>query len=375
MKMKTAAVGILVIFSCLIAGAAAYAIVGNVGIAPATDFISGETHVSVSFMIDFPASGGETFSSEDSLQMSTDLTDARWSPVLILDGIETQQPDEVGSNVNINGWELSYPAKRDVSMKVTMEGTAPVVSNSENKTILRVATLSAKNTVAPGSEVIKERYVINPSEMQSSVSSARADLSAFRALIDEKSAHGVDISEAEAKYAEADTAMQGATTSTSFVVEQGYVNNAEAAIAAGKTLLDKASTVKVIQDAQTPIDQTDDLITYFKVNRSMGADPRLAPIITERERAADLLSDANDLNSQGNYAQAQAKATEALDKGNQALNDAQALKKAIGDNPFSAIGSAIGGSLMYIGIIVVIAVVVVLGIVLYRRRNKWDELG
>jgi hypothetical protein len=375
MKLKTVAVGILVLLSCLITGATAYAIVGNVGIAPASDLVSGQTHVSVSFVVDFPASGGETFSSDDSLQMSTDLTDARWSPVLILDGVETQQPDELGSNVNINGWELSYPSKRELSLRVTMEGTAPVVDSSQNKTILRVATLTAKNTVAPGSEVIHQGYVINPSEMQSSVSGAQEDLSAFRGLLDEKSAQGVDISAAEAKYNEANTALQSATASTSYVVEQGYVNNAEAAISDGKNLLDKASSSKTIQDAQKQIEQTDDIITYFKVNRSMGADARLAPIITERERAADLLSDANDLNNQGSYAQAQNKAAEAFNKASQALSDAQALKKAIGDNPFSAIGNAIGGALVYIGVIVVIAVVVVLGIVLYRRRNKWDELG
>jgi hypothetical protein len=334
MKMKTIRdVCILVLFSCLTTGATAYAIVGNVGIAPASDLVSGQTHVSVSFVIDFPASGGETFSSDNSLQMSTDLADARWSPVLVLDGVETQMPDEVGSIVHINGWELSYPAKRALSMRVTMEGTAPIVSTSQSKTILRVATVSGKGAVVPGSEVIRQGYVINPSSMQSSVSGAQRDLSAFRALLDAKSAQGVDISAAEAKYREADTALQSAAKSSSYIVLQGYVDNAEAAISDGKKLLDKAFADKTIQDAQKQISQTDGLIRYFTVDRSMGADARLASVISEREQAADLLSDANDLSNQGKYEEAQMKAAEALEKGIQALNHAQILKNTIGDKP------------------------------------------
>ena len=109
MNMKTAAVGILVLTFCMIAGVTASTMVGNVGIIPGSDLISGETKVSVSFVVDFVASGGETFGSQDTLQLSTDLTDARWTPVLIIDGVENQRPEEVGKNVAISGWELSYP--------------------------------------------------------------------------------------------------------------------------------------------------------------------------------------------------------------------------------------------------------------------------
>ena len=73
------------------------------------------------------------------------------------------------------------------------------------------------------------------------------------------------------------------------------------------------------------------------------------------------------------------KASEALNKGQDALNDANALKKEVGENPFTSIVSTVSGgvsgALMYIAIIVVIAVIAVVGIVLYRRRNRWDELG
>ncbi|MDD1712804.1 MAG: hypothetical protein LUQ69_06540 [Methanoregulaceae archaeon] len=377
--MKTAAVGILVLTVCLVACGTATTTVGNVGIIPNSDLISGETKVSVSFVVDFPASGGETFANQDSLQLSTDLTDAHWTPVLIIDGVANQRPEEVGGNIAISGWELSYPGDRDLMLKVNMEGTAPVVNTSQNKTILRVVTLNAKGGTTAGTEVIRTRYVINPSEMRQIVTGGRAELQAFKTLLDQNAAQGIDISAAQAKYAEADGALQSAEKSSSFVVQKGYVTTAEAAITAGKALLEKASAQKVITDANGLIDQTDSLITYFKVNRSMGSDPRLQPIIVKRELAAGLLSEANDYNSQGQYSQAMVKASEALNKGQDALNDATALKEDVGANPFTSIVSTVSGgvsgALMYIAIIVVIAVIAVVGIVLYRRRNRWDELG
>jgi hypothetical protein len=379
MNMKTAAVGILVLTFCMVAGVTASTMVGNVGITPGSDLISGETKVSVSFVVDFAASGGETFGSQDTLQLSTDLTDAHWTPVLIIDGVENQRPEEVGGNMAISGWELSYPGDRDLMLKVNMEGTTPVVSTSQNKTILRVVTLNAKGGSTAGTEVVKTRYVINPSEMRQIVTGGRTELQAFKTLLDEKGAQGVDISAAQAKYAEADGALQSAEKSSSFVVQKGYVTTAQAAIAAGKTLLDKASTQKVITDANGLIEQTESLITYFKVNRSMGSDPRLQPIIVKQELAMGLLSEAKDFNTQGQYSQAMVKATEALNKGQDALNDATALRKEIGENPFTSIVSTVAGgvsgALMDIAIIVVIAVIAVVGIVLYRRRNRWDELG
>jgi hypothetical protein len=333
----------------------------------------------VSFIVDFVASGGETFGNSETFQMSTDLTDAHWSPVLIIDGIESQRPEEVGSNVAISGWELSYPSDREITLKVNMEGTAPVVSTSQNKTILRIATLNAKNQAESGTEIVKTRYVINPAEMRQIVSDGRTELQAYKTLLDQKASAGIDISAAQAKYTEADAALQSAEKSSSFVVQKGYVTTAQSAIAAGKSLLDKASAQKVITDANALIDQTDRLITDFKVNRSMGSDARLQPIIVKRELAAGLLSEANDFNSQGQYTQAMTKASEALTKGQDALNDAKALQKEVGSNPFSSILSGISGgisgALIYIVIIVVIVVIVVAGIVLYRRRNRWDELG
>jgi subtilase family serine protease len=114
------------------------------------------------------------------------------------------------------------------------------------------------------------------------------------------------------------------------------------------------------------------------VNKSMSSDSRLMPIITKWEIAADKLSTAKDLKSQGKYDEAALKADEAAAKGNEVLTEAQALKEKVDSGPFSAlggIGSALTGSIIKIVIIIVVVILVVVGILLFRRRRRWDELG
>jgi hypothetical protein len=384
----------LIILIILIAGIAAVSAsisVKNVAITPTGDLVSGQTPpnpVAVSFVIDFTATGGETFPSEETLTMSTDLENGQWSYITSLDGNPNPAVSANGRNLNINGWVLSYPSKRELSMRVTLNGDVPTVTASGNKTILRVAELSGKSEAIAASEVIKERYVINPADKTKAVSDVKTGLTAFRTLIDEKAAQGIDTTAAMEKYSAANTAIQNAEKSSSFSAAQTYLNNAQALLKDGQSALDRSIAQEMINEAQTPIDQTDDLIVYFKVNRSMGKDPRLEAIIQKRDRAADLLSEANDLLPKNDFAGAKEKALQSSDMATGSYNAALALRKEIGEaNPldsvtkgiggiFGGAASGIGSILIYIVIIAVIAVVVVIGIILYRRRHSdWDELA
>lgn len=384
----------LIILIILLAGitcASASISVKNIAITPTGDFVSGQTPpnpVTVTFVIEFNPTGGETFPSEETLAMSTDLENGQWSYITVLDGNPNPAVTANGRNVNINGWVLSYPSKRDLSMRVTLNGEVPTVTASGNKTVIRVAELSGKSEAVAGSEVIKERYVINPADKNKAISDVKSALTTFRALIDEKAAEGIETTAAMEKYSAANTAIQNAEKATSFAAAQTYLNNAQALLKDGQTSLDRAVTQQVINDAQTPIDQTDDLIIYFKVNRSMGNDPRLTPIIQKRDRAAELLSEANDLLPKNDFSGAKDKALQSSDLATESYNAALALRKDIGEaNPLDSVSKGIGGVfggaasglgsvLIYIAIIAVIAVVVVIGIILYRRRQTdWDELA
>ncbi|WP_054848176.1 hypothetical protein [Methanoculleus chikugoensis] len=113
------------------------------------------------------------------------------------------------------------------------------------------------------------------------------------------------------------------------------------------------------------------MITYFVENRSMSADPQVVAIMTKRESAVQFYSQAQDNLNGKNYPLARSKAGgDGLNKANEALADANALKEKIGE------GFNLGGNLLlYIGIGGVIIVLIVAGVVIYRKKTGWDELG
>ena len=138
--------------------------VQNIAITPSGDLISGQNppqKVSISYGINFIPSGGVTFSDSDTLGMSTDLDNAHWNYTIILDGNPNTPQIANGKKLDISGWDLSYPSRRDLSMKVILTGDVPVVPATQQKILLDIADYTANGPV-PGSEVIKQANIILP---------------------------------------------------------------------------------------------------------------------------------------------------------------------------------------------------------------------
>ena len=87
-------------------------------------------------------------------------------------------------------------------------------------------------------------------------------------------------------------------------------------------LSDKDRAEHTVTDAERMIQDADRVIAWFKGNASTRDDYQLPAIVTKREAANSYLSSAEDEIRNGNYAQAQDKAEEALQKANESYNDA-----------------------------------------------------
>jgi len=377
MKRSLKVVGILLGIISLVCITSAIA-VGNIAITPSGDLVSGVTKASADFIINFPSSGGYSFDSSNALSMDTDLDNATWTTSLVLDGQESDYPPQTGKNIRISGWELSYPSRRTVSLKVRLNGVAPLVDTSQEKILIRVRELSSNNAAITGSQVVKTKMVINPATLGASVSSEAANLTALRTKIDELAGRGVNVAAAESKYGQANTLLQQAQKSSDTAQASTKLSQATKIINEIESEVVKLDAGDAISRAESSVGQTEEIISYFKTNKSMSDDPRLMPILTKWEIAADKLSTAKDLNSQGKYDEAAAVANEAATKGDQVLTEAQALKEKVDSSPLAAlggIGSAFAGSIIKIVIIIVVVILVVVGILLFRRRRRWDELG
>jgi hypothetical protein len=145
----------------------------------------------------------------------------------------------------------------------------------------------------------------------------------------------------------------------------------QTSISDGEKALDKAWAENEVAAAQLPIKNVDTIIAWFKGNQSTANDQQLPAIVAKREVAVSYISTANDQIASGEYPQARSKAQEAFTKGNESYTDALARQKVLMSGwTFPQIP---GGIYIVLGVIVVILVAV--GIVIYRKRSRWDELG
>lgn len=346
--------------------------VSSVTIEPSGALEPGKT-VTVSYRIQFTASGGETFPSGSDLQMSTDLEKPTWSWTLILDQIENPRPSAGGKVLSLSGFELSYPAAVEQSIRVTMEGTVPSVDETGEKSIIKIQEVDANGNIVESTKVEHKATVVNKEDLQKEINAKKAALQTFRAHIDEKAAIGIDTSAAEIKYNDANSKITAAAQlpATQYSTALEYLNTATQLITDGETALDKAWAESEVINAQTPINNADKVIGWFMGNKTTAEDSRLQPILSKREIAVSYLSTANDEITKGNYAQARSKAQEAYAKGNETYTDALVLQKKVsGGFVFPTLPGFVP-----IVIVVVVVILVAVGVIVYRKRSSWDELG
>ncbi|MDD1706546.1 MAG: hypothetical protein LUQ12_05850 [Methanoregulaceae archaeon] len=378
MSRSLQVIGILIVLFSIVSVASASISVGNIALSPSGDLVSGQSQASATFTVNFGTTGGKTFENANTLQMETELADATWSYNIILDGIENPVKTEVGPNIRLSGWELSYPSDRTISLKVKVAGTAPVVTTSAEKIVMRVRELDSRNALA-GTDVVKKKMVLNPATIGETIRSESARMSSIRNQLDQLAGSGIDLTTAEAKYGQATAYLQSAEKATDVTRKQSDLSAAQKLLGEVEEMVLVMSAQHAISTAEGSIGQTEDLIKYFKENKSMGDDSRLMPIIARWEIAADKLSDARDLFTEKKYEEAADKASEAATRGDEVLNDALALREKVDSNPLSGIVSglsgALSGKIVTIAIVIVIGIIAIVGIVLFRRRRKWDELG
>lgn len=377
MKGFTKCIILLIVLALSVSAVSAFT-VSTVSIDPTGDMIPG-TSVIVSYKVDFSATGDETFPSSSSLQMITDLDSPKWTWTLLLNGVENPRPQDGGKMLELSGWDLAYPSDIEESIRVTLEGKTPTVTSTSNKSIIKIQEVDSRNNVQTSSKVEYTRLIVNTGEVTTLISSRNSDLQTFRAHIEEKVAMNIDTSAAEAKYNEAKQKIDAAQAlpSTQFTAALNNLNAVQTMIADGEKLLDRAWAENEVATAQVPINNVDVLIGYFMGNQSTANDAKLVLIKTKRESAAGFITTANDDIASGKYAQARTKAQEAFTKGNESYNDALNFKKQLetGWNPLEGVGKIFSSSIIVIVVGVIVVVLAVVGVIIYRKRSRWDELG
>jgi hypothetical protein len=145
--------------------------VGNVNVKPSGDLESGKSNVTADFQLSFISIGGQTFPSDESISLKTELDNPVWTYSIILDGVENPRPPVSKKQLDLSGWELSYE-NVDESVKVNLKGMAPKVDSS------REIELVSINVATPGGrvkETVKNvtAFVTNPGELKGDITSVK----------------------------------------------------------------------------------------------------------------------------------------------------------------------------------------------------------
>ena len=360
---------IVMVMAVCLAHAGSALRVDNLEITPAGDVQPGDP-VTVRGIVNL---GGTTFPSSNKLELYTQLdkSTVHWDYAIGLDDKYPPTTPAGGQYVNIGGWLLEYPPEIGIKVQVTLDGVVPATVPSGKIVIFRVRQLDSDDELV-GTEILREKNVFNPAELEKQIADMEAKLENLRIEIEAKISAGVDVGMAQELYNEAEDALNTAGSAQGGDVST-YLSTAQNAISEANTALDQAWAQQSIDRAQQVIDGVIGLYNEFTVNRSLKiSDPRLVPITNKRDIALSSLSNAKDNLLAGSYAPARAKANEAKTRADEAWNLSLDLKKEL-DSGFS-FNFNLGGLLLPVAIVLLI-VAVVGGIYYWKKYRTWDELG
>jgi hypothetical protein len=140
-------------------GVAAFT-VGSVSVNPSGYLYPGSS-VNVSYTV--YAAYGTAFPSYDDLQFITELDDPAWTYSLVVNGVKNTRPVTGGRTLTINGFELGYRDKDDVTVQVVLQGTIPSGTVlGANKTLVKIQELDARGYSITYSAVNIDRLIGEP---------------------------------------------------------------------------------------------------------------------------------------------------------------------------------------------------------------------
>ena len=248
--------------------------VSSVTIDPSGSLTPG-TPVTVSFKIE----NSGVFPSDNELQLFTELGNPKWTYTIIVNGFENLRPVMGGRTLDISGFELNYKSSDQVSVRVGLEGVAPTVTQTSNKTLVRITQYDGNGKPIASTHVDKSAMIINTAEVSSIISSRSADLQVYRIHIDEAAVIGINTAGAELKYNEAKQKIDSARSrpSNQYAAALSDLNAATAAIVAGEKILDKAQALpSIIPIKEEPtIVQTSSTMTAPTTSQTMIGIPTL----------------------------------------------------------------------------------------------------
>jgi len=121
---------------------------------------SGSLTPSIPVTVQFKVENSGVFPPSGEIQFFTELDNPKWTYTIIVNGFENLRPVMGGRTLAISGFELNYKASDKVSVRVNLEGVAPPVTQTSNKTMIMITEYDANGKSITSSQVEKTALVM-----------------------------------------------------------------------------------------------------------------------------------------------------------------------------------------------------------------------
>lgn len=154
------AILILLLLLCVAGPASASLHLKTISLNPIAANLAPGIPVNMNVQIAVIPAGETTFVTGHSVQMATDLKEPRWKIVVLVDGVDGAVIPVEGRVAFVNGYLLSYPTQKDVTVSVSLSGMAPPGTDTGGLFLLQATELDNAGQPVPGSIVeVPLRYL------------------------------------------------------------------------------------------------------------------------------------------------------------------------------------------------------------------------
>jgi hypothetical protein len=142
---------ILLLLLCVAGPASASLHLKTISMNPIAANLAPDTAVTMNVQIAVLPAGETTFVPGHSLQMTTDLSESRWKIVVLVDGVEGAVIPAGGRVAFVNGYLLSYPTQKDITIGISLSGVTPPGTETPGLFLVQVTELDNAGQPVPGS--------------------------------------------------------------------------------------------------------------------------------------------------------------------------------------------------------------------------------
>lgn len=272
--------------------------VTNMSISPSGSALE-QKKVTSDFTISLSPSGKYTMDVDRSIQLSTDLENAKWIQKVDLQNVPGPERISYGSMLIIPGWQLAYPIGTNEKVTISLSGLTPNVTESRTINILRATEFNSKDgSIIENMDQYFGKMVINAADIGYMIQQFEKDIRSLEFEINKRNNVNSDLrgnTPAQVLFNQAKEGVEYLKSLRSDEYSQAIERSDEISkvIESAYDAIHRQDVQIYIDKASSQIGNVSQIIEWFANNESTSSYPGLENVTIKYNRAIDLLSQSS----------------------------------------------------------------------------------